>query len=74
MKQKPKIFYDKKVDALWFRIKRGPQADAEEIAPGMTIEYNDKGEIIGLEILNASTILAAVKERKLEMLTSSHYA
>lgn len=74
MKQKPKIFYDKKVDALWIRIKHGPQTDAEEIAPGMTIEYNNKREIIGLEILNASVIMNTVKERKLEMFGSAHYA
>lgn len=63
MKQKPKVYYDKKVDALWIRVKKGPEADSAEIAPGMTVEYNAKGDIIGLEILNASSVLDAVKER-----------
>lgn len=60
MKQKPKVYYDKKVDALWIRVQKGAQADSKEVAPGMTVEYNAKGDIIGLEILNASSILDVV--------------
>ncbi|KKU81096.1 MAG: hypothetical protein UY08_C0002G0009 [Candidatus Gottesmanbacteria bacterium GW2011_GWA1_47_8] len=63
MKQKPKVYYDQKVDALWIRVKKGPEADSAEIAPGLTVEYNAKGDIIGLEILNASSVFNAVKTR-----------
>lgn len=71
---KPKIYYDKQVDALWIRVKKGAETDSEEIAPGMTVEYNNKGDIIGLEILNASTILHSMREGKLEMLKRVQYA
>lgn len=63
MKKKAKIYYDKAVDALWIRIKKGVESDSQELAPGLTLEYNDKGEVIGIELLNASEILASISPR-----------
>ena len=63
MKQKAKVYYDKEVDALWIRIKRGAEVDSQELAPGLTLEYNEKGEIVGIELLNASEILGTVTPR-----------
>ncbi len=33
------------------------QADSIELSPNITAELNDRGELIGIEILNASTYL-----------------
>lgn len=61
---KPKIYYDREVDALWILVNKGAEADSDEIAPGITVEYGKKGNVIGFEILNASSILRSIKERK----------
>lgn len=56
-KGKEKIYYDKKSDALWLFIKRGQEEEYKEIAPGINVELGKNGEVLGIEILNASKVL-----------------
>ncbi len=56
-KIKEKIYYDKKSDALWLLIKRGSEEEVREVAPGVNIELGRNGELLGIEILNASKVL-----------------
>ena len=51
--KKKQIYYDKKVDAIWIKIKNGVEAYGEEVAPGMTVEYDKEGNVIGVEIFKA---------------------
>lgn len=57
-KNKPKIFYDKKGDSLWLLVQSGAEYEHKEIAPGISVELGKKGELLGVEILNASQTLA----------------
>ena len=34
-----------------------PEANSIELGPNITVELNEKGELIGVEILNASSFL-----------------
>ncbi len=43
--------YDRAADALYIKLKNDRVADSDEIAPGIIVDYNEKGEIIGIEIL-----------------------
>jgi len=54
MEIKEKYNYDKKADALFICLKEGIEESFEEIAPGINVELDDVGEIIGVEILNVS--------------------
>lgn len=54
--KKKQVFYDKKTDALWIRMKKGAEASSEEIAPGMSVEYDTRGGVIGVEVLRASRL------------------
>ncbi|MBI2019459.1 DUF2283 domain-containing protein [Candidatus Daviesbacteria bacterium] len=56
-KTNKKIYYDKKTDVLWLNIKSGPEEEYKEIAPGIGVELGRKGELLGIEILNASKVL-----------------
>lgn len=58
-KAKQKIYYDKKTDVLWINIKSGPEEQYKEITPGIGVELNKKGELLGVEILNASKVLGS---------------
>ena len=49
-----KVFYDREVDALSIVVREGREEEFDEIAPGVGVERNSKGEIIGFEILDAS--------------------
>lgn len=52
--KKPKINYDAKSDVFYVILKEGYEEKHEEISPGVYVERDKKGEILGLEILNAS--------------------
>ena len=56
---KQKIYYDKKTDVLWFMVKKGPEEEHREISPGVSIELSKNGELLGIEILNASKVLGS---------------
>lgn len=56
-KTNQKIYYDKKTDVLWLNIKSGPEETHQEVAPGVSVELDKKGELLGIEILNASKVL-----------------
>lgn len=58
-KTNQKIYYDKKTDVLWFNVKSGLEEEYKEVAPGVNLELDKNGELLGIEILNASKVLGA---------------
>jgi len=54
---KPKLNYFEKEDILHILISQEEETDSIEISPNITAELNDQGELIGVEILDASTYL-----------------
>ena len=54
---KPKMIYFDKENILHLVISDEPQSGSLELSPNITAELNDKGELIGIEILNASTFI-----------------
>jgi uncharacterized protein YuzE len=49
--------YFEKEDILHLTIADGPGSQSVELSPSITAEPNDKGELIGIEILEASAFL-----------------
>ena len=54
---KPRMAYFEQEDILHLVISEGPEAQSVELSPNITVELNDKAELIGIEILNASEFL-----------------
>ncbi len=54
---KPNIRYFEEEDILHLVISDELEADSVELSPNITAELNDKGELIGVEILNATAFL-----------------
>lgn len=52
--KKPKINYDAKSDVFYIVVKNGYEESHREIAPGIFVELDKKGDLMGIEILNAS--------------------
>lgn len=50
--------YDAATDVLYLIAAGGPVYQSTEVSPGITIEFGKDGEVIGLEILRASQVLA----------------
>lgn len=59
-KSKKLINYDPRSDAIYMGIKRGVEEEFIEVSPGLNVELNSKGRVIGIEILNASKVLKPV--------------
>ena len=54
---KPKMTYFEAEDILHLVISDEPESASIELSPNITAELNDNGELIGIEILNASAFI-----------------
>ena len=54
------INYDSKSDVLYIVAREGKEERFVEIALGINVELDGNGEVIGIEILNASEFLKPV--------------
>ncbi len=53
----PKLAYFSEVDILHLAISEEKEFGSVEISPNITAELNEKGELIGIEIIDASSFL-----------------
>lgn len=49
---------DKESDALYFRLDESAIVESEEVQPGIILDFNADGNVVGIEILNLSTRVA----------------
>lgn len=49
-----KIRYDEKSDAVYIKFKESKYFESDEVKDGVILDYDRKGKIIGIEILDAS--------------------
>ena len=45
---------DKENDALYLRLDESPIIESEEVQPGVILDFNAEGKVVGIEILNLS--------------------
>jgi uncharacterized protein YuzE len=50
--------YDEEVDAVYLRLKETSYYESDEIKEGLILDYDKDGNLIGLEILDASEYLS----------------
>ena len=70
---KPLVRYFEKEDVLHLVIVDGPETRSIELAPNITVELGADDELIGVEILNASSflrdaVLESIQARTLKVL------
>lgn len=73
---KPKMSYFSQEDVLHLVISEEEEANSIELSPYITAELNKKGELIGIEILNASVvvrdaIMEGVQAKVLNLVTAT---
>ena len=69
---KTQLAYFEEADVLHLTISDEPEAGSVELSPNITAELNDQGELIGIEILDASayvrdSILESAQARMLKL-------
>ncbi|WP_048191334.1 DUF2283 domain-containing protein [Pyrolobus fumarii] len=62
------VEYDREADAAYIRLGEGRVAETMEVEPGVLLDLDDEGRVIGVEVLEASVRLGRVLSR-LEELT-----
>jgi len=60
-----KVSYDPKTDTLSFILKEDAQvAESDEDKPGVILDYDERGDLVSMEILDASR--RVTEARKIE--------
>jgi uncharacterized protein YuzE len=49
------IRYDKELDIVYIRFSEKKIAESKEDKPGIILDYDIEGSIVGIEVLNASS-------------------
>jgi len=54
------VSYDPQVDALSIRLSQhgGAYVESEEVAPGVVVDFDAGGRVIGIELLGVRQVLA----------------
>lgn len=55
--------YDAESDSLFIYLEEGEEESFEEIVPGINIELDKNGKIIGIEVLKASRFAERLKDK-----------
>lgn len=64
-----KLTIDRKADALYLDLDEAPAADSEEISPGVILDYNAEGKVVGIEMLYLSKRVTAEKLGRMQLET-----
>ena len=54
-----RVTYDPKYDVLYLKFSEEKIADTVEVAEGVLIDYGEGGEMIGIEVIDTSSLIKA---------------
>lgn len=56
MKTTPYFDYDPETDSLYIKLADRPGKEASEVAPGVVVDYDASGQVVGIDIEHASQV------------------
>lgn len=62
-----KVKYDAEVDVMRIIFSEAEISESDEEKPGIILDYDNKGNIVGIEILNASKKISNPKSVEYEI-------
>ncbi len=65
-----KVRIDKEDDALYFELDDTEIIESEEVEPGLILDFDQEGRLVGIEILDLSTRLTPEKLRLMQFETA----
>ncbi len=60
---------DRENDALYFRLDESAIVESEEVQPGVILDFDAQGRVVGIEILHLSSRVAPEQLRILQFET-----
>ncbi len=55
---RPELTYDPEADAVYIALSDTRPHQGSEVAPGVVLDLDTDGKVVGIEVLNARTTLA----------------
>ena len=62
-----KAVYDPQTDTLTVEFKPGPVAESDEDKPGIILDYDADGNLVSLEVLDASKRIAETRSMEFQV-------
>jgi len=62
-----KATYDAKTDTLTLEFKPSPVAQSDEDKPGVILDYDAEGNLVGIEVLDASKRVAEARTMQFQV-------
>ena len=63
-----KIEYDQQADAMYIRLRVGDVAESEEVRPGVVLDFDAQGQVLGIEMLDVSKRTDNPRELAMELI------
>ena len=51
-----KFHYYPETDSLYIELSHKPSADSQEAAPGVVLDFDEQGHLVGIDVDNASKL------------------
>ena len=58
---------DKAADALYIRLQESAIVESEEVSPGVILDFDEDGRVVGIEILNVRQRLPGADLKRVEV-------
>jgi len=58
---------DEGADALYIRFEESPIVESEEVSPGVILDFDGNGRVVGLEMLNVRQRLPGADLKRVEV-------
>ena len=62
-----KIEYDQQADAMYIRLRSGVVAESDEVRPGVVLDFDERGRVLGIEMLDVSQQADNPRELAMEL-------
>jgi uncharacterized protein YuzE len=61
-----RVRFDQQADALYLRLDESTIVESEEVRPGVVLDLDERGEVVGIEILRVARRLPEAELKHLE--------
>jgi uncharacterized protein YuzE len=58
---------DEAADALYIRLDESAIVESEEVSPGVVLDFDESGRVVGIEILNVHQRLPEANLKRVEV-------